>query len=151
MSLDGKLILLDTRPEELEWIYRLEQSGQAQDNIIPYSLERHQDEFAKSDVVYKSIWQNDEPAGFLILVLDPDGHSIEFRRIVIAMPDRGFGKQTVRMAAMVCRRDLGRDRIWLDVFETNKRARYVYEQCGYRPFGKSEYQGRTLLLYEIAA
>jgi len=48
-------------------------------------------------------------------------------------------------------RELGRDRIWLDLFETNERVCDVYEQCGYRPFDKSEYQGRTLLLYDTAA
>jgi steroid delta-isomerase-like uncharacterized protein len=141
------LLIRDTKREELEQICEMEQ-GEAQKFIIPYSLERHQAELVKPDVVYKSIWHEGEFIGFLILVLDQDGQSVEFRRIVIARPGRGYGKRVVRMVDEVCRNELGRTRIWLDVFETNERARHVYQQCGYQLFGKSEHEGRTLLLYE---
>lgn len=83
-----KLILIDTRPGELKGIYSMEQ-GAAWEYIIPYSLEqRHQAEFARPEVVYKSVWLDDEPAGYIILALDSDGRSVEFRRILIAGPGR---------------------------------------------------------------
>ena len=52
------------------------------------------------------------------------------------------------MVDQICRSEFGRLRVWLDVFETNLRARHVYEQCGYQRFGESEHEGRRLLLYE---
>jgi RimJ/RimL family protein N-acetyltransferase len=124
--------------------------GKARSFILPYSFDRHQAEFTKPEVVYKSIWRGDQHIGFLILVLDLDAPSVEFRRIVVTEPGCGYGKKVVRMVDEICRDELSRGRVWLDVFETNERARNVYEQCGYRRFGKPEHQGRTLLLYEKA-
>lgn len=144
-----ELVLRDTEREDLARISEMEQ-GEAQKFILAYSLEQHQTEFAKREVVYKSIWLRDELVGFLILVLDPDGRSVEFRRVVISKPGHGYGKRVVGKIDELCRSELGRSRIWLDVFETNARARHVYERCGYRCFGESEHAGRTLLLYEKA-
>jgi RimJ/RimL family protein N-acetyltransferase len=141
------ITLRDTQIEELARICEMEQ-GDARDFIAPYSLERHRAELLKPDVVYKSIYHNDDLVGFLILVLDPDGHSVEFRRIVVSDPGRGYGKRAIAIVAELCRSELGRARVWLDVFETNARARHVYEECGYEPFGESEYRGRTLVLYQ---
>lgn len=150
MPIDETITLRDTKVEELAAICKMEQ-GDARNFILPYSLERHQKEFAEPTVVYKSICRADELVGFIILVLDPDDVSVEFRRIVISEPGRGIGKLAVEMVRNVCRNELGRTRLWLDVFATNERARHVYEQCSYRRFGASEHQGRTLLLYERTA
>ena len=148
MTSEPELLLREAREEDLEQICSMEQ-GEAREFIIPWSPQRHRSEFANPDVVYKTLWLDDELAGFLILILDPDGKSIEFRRIVMSRPGRGYGKSAVRMVGKLCRTELGRRRIWLDVFEANDRARHVYESCGYRQFGRTEYEGRTLLLYEI--
>jgi len=144
-----ELLVRDTQREELDRICDMEQ-GEARNFVIPYPLHRHQLEFTRPDVVYKSIWRSGQHIGFLILVLDSDARSVEFRRIIVTEPGHGYGKRVVSMVDEICRDELGRVRVWLDVFETNERARYVYEQCGYRRFGKSEHEGRTLFLYEKA-
>ncbi len=149
MLTDETITLRDTKFEELSAICGIEQ-GQARNFIIPYSLHRHQEEFANQTVIYKSICRADKLIGFTILVLDPDGQSVEFRRIVVSEPGHGIGQRVVAMVREVCRNELGRKRIWLDVFETNERARRVYEKAGYRRFGSSEHEGRALLLYEMA-
>lgn len=142
-------LIRDTNREELELISGMEQ-GEARNFVIPYSPERHQSEFAKPGVVYKSVWSDGQLIGFVILVLERDGRSVEFRRIVVSKSGFGYGKQVVRMVDQICRNEFSRARVWLDVFETNHRARHVYEQCGYQQFGKSDYEGKTLLLYEKA-
>ena len=146
---DHELLVRDTKREELELICSMEQ-GEARNFIIPFSLERHRSEFAKSGVVYKSVWSDGQLIGFVILVLEQDARNVEFRRIVVSKPGFGYGKRVVRLVDQICRNEFGRARVWLDVFETNQRARHVYEQCGYQQFGKSEHEGRTLLLYEKA-
>src|SRR6266542_3613187 len=103
MLSNQELFIRDTKREELGRICEMER-GEARSSITPYSLDRHQVEFTKPEVVYKSIWRD----------------------------------------------ELSRGRVWLDVFETNKRARHVYEQCGYCTFGSFEHEGKTLLLYEKA-
>jgi diamine N-acetyltransferase len=147
MLTDETVSLRDTTVEELAAICAMEQ-GDARHAISPYSLPRHRVEFAKPTIVYKSICRSGELAGFMILALDADGQSVELRRIVVAEPGHGIGGRAVGMAGELCRTGLDRRRVWLDVFETNLRARHLYERCGYRQFGTSELEGRTLLLYE---
>lgn len=144
------IALIDTDLRELPAIYEMEQ-GEARHFIFQYSLERHREEFAKPAVVYKSIRRGENLVGFVILALDPDGLSVEFRRIVVSEPGRGVGKRAVELVRDVCRHELGRTRIWLDVFEANERAKRIYEKAGYSRFGASEHEGRTLLLYETTA
>ena len=144
-----ELLIRDAKREELGRICEMEQR-ETRNFVIPWPLNRHQAEFARPDVVYKSIWCGGQHVGFLILVLDSDARSVELRRIVVTEPGHGYGQRAVSMIDDICRDELGRVRVWLDVFETNERARHVYERCGYNRFGKSEHEGRTLLLYEKA-
>ncbi|ABW31467.1 GNAT family N-acetyltransferase [Acaryochloris marina] len=147
MSSHQMPVLRITKREELECICELEQ-GEMRMFVIPYSLQKHQVEFAKPDVIYKSIWWNEELIGFFILVLDPDGQSVEFRRIIVSKPEQGLGTIVVRSVDNICSSELGRSRVWLDVFESNERARHVYEKCGYQLFGETQHEGRNLFLYE---
>jgi len=147
---DEAIALDDTDFRELAAICEMEQGG-ARHFILPYPLERHREEFVKPTVVYKSIRRGETLVGFVILALDPDGLSVEFRRIVVSEPCRGLGTRAVELVRDVCRRELGRTRIWLDVFESNERARRVYEKAGYSRFGTSDHEGRALLLYETTA
>jgi diamine N-acetyltransferase len=149
MLSNQELLIRATKREELGRICEMER-GEARNFVIPYSLDRHQAEFAKPEVLYKSIWRSGQHIGFLILVLDSDARSIELRRIVVTEPGCGYGKKVVRMVDEICRNELGRVRVWLDVFETNERARHVYEQCGYHKFARTDHKGRNLLLYEKA-
>lgn len=88
MHEDQQPLIRDTKSTELERIYEIEQ-GEARHFIIPYSLARHQTEFAKPEVLYKSIWCNGRHVGFLILVLESAARNVEFRRIVVIEPSRG--------------------------------------------------------------
>lgn len=115
--------------------------------VSEWPLERHETEFARPDVFYKAICDDDELVGFALLVLDPDGRSLEFRRIVVASPGRGYGTRVVGMLDDIARA-LGRGRIWLDVYEENERARRIYGRLGYREFGRVERDGRPMILME---
>jgi hypothetical protein len=88
MPPNQELLVRATNRAELERICQMEQR-EARHFVIPYSLDRHHTEFGKPGVLYKSILRDGQLIGFLILVLDPDGRSVEFRRIVVTEP--GFG------------------------------------------------------------
>ena len=75
---------------------------------------------------------------------------IWFGRIVVAHKGRTYGSRAVALVERVCKEELGRERIWLDVFEFNPRARRVYENGGFRFFGTKRFQGKVLRLYEKA-
>lgn len=133
---------------DLSFIVRLEHDEQASRFITPATLEEHRAQLALAENVYLRVLDQGTPAGFFILVLEPGGRSVEFRRIVIGRRERGTGQRAIEAMEQYCSRHLRRQRIWLDVFEDNERARHVYEKLGYRQFRQGELRGRTLLFYE---
>lgn len=124
MPTDQTITLRDTTPSEVDAIQGMEK-GDAHRFIIPDSPDEHRRAMARPDVLYKSVCRGEELAGFAVLVLDPDGRSVELRRVVVADPGRGIGTRVMEMVAELCRRDLGRARIWLDTFEDNARGCHV--------------------------
>ena len=134
--------------EDLPLFTEMEQEADTRGFIVPCNLEEHIKHYSKSDVVYLRILENRKLAGFIFLVLEPDGKSVEFRRIVVTTSSRGIGQKSILAMEDYCRNVLYRLRIWLDVFGDNKRARHIYEKTGYHRFGESEYGDKQLLLYE---
>ncbi len=135
-------------PDDASWIAALEQREDTADFIGTYSTAEHARNMRDPNMVYLAILEDGETAGFFILVVDRDGKSVEFRRVVVAPERRGIGQTAVRAMEQYCRAELGRERIWLDVFEHNQRGRHIYEKLGYEQFGRGTYQGKPLLLYQ---
>ena len=146
---DGVVTLADATEEQLEIFHHMEKDEDTIPYILPYSVDKHKREYGRDDVVYKSVYDlQHELVGFVILILDPDGQSVEFGRIVVARKGQSYGSRTVSLVERVCKEELNRQRVWLDVFEFNQRAQHVYESLGYRYFGHREHKWKTLRLYE---
>lgn len=92
---------------------------------------------------------NDPDAHYLI-ALDGSGNSIgyvilrgllsehrnmELKRVVMASPGRGHGKEVLRLLLSKVFDEFGAHRLWLDVFETNLRAQHVYRSVGFQQDG----------------
>ena len=133
---------------DLSLFGRMEQEPDTRDFIIPYSVDDHIEKFADPDIVYLRLLSNGEIVGFFILGLDPDGVSVEFRRIVVATKGKGIGQMAIPEMEDFCRRELNQKRIWLDVFTHNDRGRHIYEKLGYCQCGSGAFGGKPLLLYE---
>ena len=116
--------------------------------ILPTSLEQHQTNFAQTDIIYLSITQQGELAGYFILAPEADSDSVEFRRIVIARKGRGIGQQAIPEMEKFCTRTLNCSRIWLDVYDFNPRGIHLYEKLGYRRFDQGDFEGKRLFFYE---
>jgi len=125
----------------------LEQAPDTKEFILPYSPSEHVQKLLDPHLMYLRILQDGELAGFVILGLGPDAHSIEFRRIVVSSKGRGVGQSAISAMERFCRDELQRTRIWLDVFEHNRRGQHIYEKLGYKRYGASDHEGRRLLLY----
>jgi catechol 2,3-dioxygenase-like lactoylglutathione lyase family enzyme len=124
-----------------------EQDRDVRPFVDAYDEGRHRATMAMPDATYLRILDSEGCAGFIILVLDPDGESVEFRRIVVTRRGRGIGQDAIGRMEHYVVEALQRSRVWLDVFEDNERARRLYEQLGYVPFGESSGGGRRRLLY----
>lgn len=142
------ITIRESHIEELSTFVNMESSDDTIEFIIPYTLEEHQAKFKASDIVYLSIMNNEQLAGFIILALDPDGISVEFRRIVVSAKGNGIGQAAIKAMEAYCQPTLQRNRIWLDVFEFNERGRHVYEKLSYTQFKEGDHKGQPLLFYE---
>lgn len=155
MVSDEVIVLRPMAEEELEGAHALSETEEARDFLLPVSLERFQADYSRTGIVYLSIVEREPapvetktPAGYFILVLEPDGASVECRRVVVGPKNRGIGKRAMTLLDRYCRDHLDRRRIWLDVYDFNERGRCVYESCGYRYTGQAERDGKTLWFYE---
>lgn len=135
-------------PAQMPLFSSLEQDPDTAPYILPTTLEQHRQDFAREDIVYLSIYEDGDLGGYMILALDPDGVSVEFRRIVVAHKNRGTGQQAIPAMEAYCRDRLRRSRVWLDVYDFNQRGRHLYARLGYRLFDQQAFQGKLLLLYE---
>ncbi|MCG8479372.1 MAG: GNAT family N-acetyltransferase [Spirochaetales bacterium] len=146
---DEQITIDNATEDELNAFHEMEKPEEVQRCIVPYTLAKHREQFAADGIRYKSIYdRRGSLVGFLILALDPDGRSLEFRRIVISERGRGYGKRAVTLVDQICRKEFGRRRVWLDVFQDNMKARNIYESAGYVLSGTADFEGKNLLIYE---
>ena len=142
------ITLRPTDADELAGLTRLEQDTDTAPHILPTTLQQHRAQFARDDILYLTIERGGDACGYFILVLEADGRSVEFRRVVVAPRGTGIGQRAIPLMETWCRDRLGRRRIWLDVFDSNPRGQYVYEKLGYRRFDTASYDHRLLYFYQ---
>ncbi|MCG6442291.1 GNAT family N-acetyltransferase [Vibrio parahaemolyticus] len=125
----------------------MEHSDDTKDFIIPYSLEQHRILIDSNDVIYLSLYYENELSGFMILSQD-NQDVVEFRRIVVASKGKGFGQLAIKAMERYCAEKLNCSRVWLDVFELNSRGLHIYQKLGYTQFKEAFYEGKKLLFME---
>jgi diamine N-acetyltransferase len=127
------LVLRPAAEKDIARIIALERASWARTFVGQWSEERHRATLSTGDARY--LVSESEPeglAGYVILRgLSEDSGSIELKRIVVAAPGRGLGRQLLAETARHAFEDLGAHRLFLDVFEDNARARRLYESFGF--------------------
>ena len=115
-------------------IVALEQKPIAREFVGQWSEERHRVTLSGSDArYYVSETERGEVEAYAILRgIEEASRSIELKRIVVAVPERGLGRRILRELMHIAFRELGAHRLFLDVFEDNARARHLYESLGLR-------------------
>jgi RimJ/RimL family protein N-acetyltransferase len=119
---------------DLPAIIVLERAPLACEFVGQWSEERHRATFAGGDArYYVSETEWGEVQAYVILRgIQETSRSIELKRIVVAVPERGLGRRILKELMRIVFRELGAHRFYLDVFEDNGRARHVYEGLGFR-------------------
>ena len=64
--------------------------------------------------------------------LTESSRSIELKRIVVGVPERGLGRRILGEILRIVFGEFGAHRLFLDVFEDNARARHLYESLGFK-------------------
>jgi diamine N-acetyltransferase len=125
-------------PADVPKIVAIEQIPEYRNYIGAWSAEEHLRAMANADNEY-FVAHGDEAGdeatveGFAILQgIHSEHHSVHLKRIAVRTPKRGFGKALLEYATDRAFLHHRAHRFWLDVFETNARARRVYEAYGFR-------------------
>ncbi|MBD2067894.1 GNAT family N-acetyltransferase [Leptolyngbya sp. FACHB-671] len=109
--------------------------------ILSWSRDKHLQNLQDPDKHYLIIKTDldvgiEAIAGYTILSgLQSPHRNIELTRIVIAEPGKGFGKTALKLIQKRVFEEYQAHRLWLDVFEDNQRARWVYESVGFKQEG----------------
>ena len=140
--------LTESNKEDLKLFSHWENLDGIREFIFPYSIERHIEEFEKDEMIYLNINYNSKAVGFVLLKLEDDEKSIEFRRIVVVERGKGIGQRVLNEIEKYCVSKLKRNRIWLDVFDFNVRGIHIYEKQGYQKTGETDIKGKRAFIYE---
>ena len=119
---------------DVSQIVAIEQIPEYRVYIGTWSAEEHLRAIADPDNEYfVACGQNDTADGFAILQgIQSEHHSIHLKRIAVRTPNRGCGRALLEYGMSRVFLHHHAHRFWLDVFETNTRARRIYEACGFR-------------------
>ena len=114
-------------------IVALESNPIARQFVGQWSEERHRATMSGGDARYYICETGGYMDAYVILRgLSEDSRSIELKRIVVGVPERGLGRRILTEIIRIAFRELGAHRIFLDVFEDNARARHLYESVGFK-------------------
>ena len=98
-----------------------------------WSAQEHRAVLARSDARYL-VGQPPRapPAGFAILENIGDRHEgVKLKRLVVTEPGTGFGQALLAAVIDWVFENTRDERLWLDVFSYNERARHVYRRLGF--------------------
>jgi RimJ/RimL family protein N-acetyltransferase len=123
----------DAKPADIPHILRLEHLHEFHTLIGTWTEAKHAKTLADADSAYLVVEDDEqEVVGYAILlgVSSPD-KSIELKRVVISAPGQGHGKELLHFIADRVFNQYRAHRLFLDVYETNSRARHVYATFGF--------------------
>ena len=128
------MLLRLANSDDIPAILALECTPLAREFVGQWSEERHRATLAGGDArYYVSETEWGEVQAYAILRgVQETSHSIELKRVVVAVPERGLGRRLLRELMRVAFRELGAHRLFLDVYEDNSRARHLYESLGFQ-------------------
>jgi RimJ/RimL family protein N-acetyltransferase len=124
-------------PSDIPQIVAIEQIPEYRSYIGTWSAEEHLRAIADPDNEYFVVSSDDDTGdtidGFAILQgIRSEHHSVHLKRIAVRTPNRGCGRLLLEYGMSRAFLHHHAHRLWLDVFETNTRARRIYEYYGFR-------------------
>jgi diamine N-acetyltransferase len=127
------MLLRPAHPSDIPLIVAIERAPTARNFVGQWSEERHFEIMTGGDARYfVSETSSGDLAAYAILRgLAEDSRSIELKRIVVAVPERGLGRKILTELIRIAFDELHAHRLFLDVFDDNARARHLYESLGF--------------------
>lgn len=144
-----KIVLRLTLPADLDFVLAAERHPDNALYVGQWSQARHEMAIASEDEAHFIVSRQGRQIGYVILAGLINPHSaISLRRIVVVDKGHGHGREILRWVKAFTFETLGYHRLWLDVIETNDRARRLYESEGFVTEGRLRESWRTGDRYE---
>jgi GNAT superfamily N-acetyltransferase len=124
-------------PDDIEFVMALERVPGNEELTARWSRTEHLAALALPDTRYLlGAVPGGDAEGFAILerILDPH-EGAKLKRIAVARPGTGFGQPFLAAITRWVFEQTAAERLWLDVFTYNERARHVYRKAGFREDG----------------
>ncbi len=131
------ILLRPTEVDDLSYVIAAEQSDENNPFITAWTYDQHRGALFDTNLAHLIIEdETDQAVGFILLAgLDSPHQNIEFRRIVVTEKGHGYGQEAIQQVQRFAFTRLNAHRLWLDVKENNRRARYIYDKLGFREEG----------------
>jgi diamine N-acetyltransferase len=120
--------------DDVDFIVAAHDAPHARGLIHRPSLEMVREGLDRQDRAAFVVTDGTERVGVVVLGYEPQEPPlwiVEFRRLVMTSQGQGFGKFAVGWVIDWSFNHLGAHRIWLNVLQSNKRARRLYERAGF--------------------
>jgi len=124
-------------PADVEFVMAVERLPGYEVLTARWTREEHLAALALPDTRYLiGLRPDGSPEGFAILERIADPHEgAKLKRIAVARPGAGFGQPLLAAVTRWVFEHTPAERLWLDVFSYNERARHVYLKGGFRDDG----------------
>lgn len=130
--------LRPTRAEDVAFVLTCENDPGARAFVGQWTADQHRAALGDHDCHHVIVELEDraEPVGYAMLwgLASPHG-SIELRRLVTLLRDRGIGRRVLWELQHHVFTEVGAHRLWLDVRSRNDRARHLYRSEGFTEEG----------------
>jgi RimJ/RimL family protein N-acetyltransferase len=138
-----------TQLKELIEISEMGFQSHVGDFLSNKSLETHKENFKSDGVIYLSIISSSGTfVGYVIICNENKSKTVQLKRILVDEKHLGIGQEAISSVESYCSRVLKSNHIWLDVYENNSKAIYVYEKLGYIKFKEEIQDSKAVLYYE---
>jgi len=120
-------------PDDIPLIMAIERLPTAHQFVGQWSEDRHRSTLTGTDARYfvSEAGSGKLRAYAILRGLSEDSGAVELKRIVVATPERGLGRQMLTELIQIVFEDLHAHRLFLDVYEDNARACHLYESLGF--------------------
>lgn len=126
--------LRPTTSEDLSFVLHAEQHEDNRAFILQWEREHHEATLHSPDLRHFILERKSDstPVGYAILEGVASNHqNVQLRRIVVTEKDQGYGQAAIKRIKTYAFEELKVHRLWLEVKETNSRARHVYMKLGF--------------------
>ena len=127
-----RLVIAEAVEADIEWIIAQESDEENRKFVWIGSREEHRAEIADPAHLLLVFREKDdgEKVGYALVHLDFKSERFELRRIVIALKNRGYGRESIEALMKYAFETLRFNRFWLDVYPDNTMGIALYESLG---------------------